>query len=213
MPLNPERQRGGVVAEEKERKNWDYRPGRERMRATGRLMWGRKTLVGFPSSAISVRCPKCCSHASLEPGFEVLTEEQKLLLGRTKGRFVKWGAQSYIHERFPGVLGWSDSDSPMRDASFLRTVRIIGVLCCSCCASRRKHVLDWPTDAYYRVEVAGGLIWAWDRQHVIRLVNYLSAEHLEPSVGWFLRHIPKCFLLKRNRGKVVKALGALLATS
>ena len=65
------------------------------------------------------------------------------------------------------------------------------------------------------VAVAGGILWAWDRSHFVAVRDFLASPTLEAPRGfaYFLRHIPKQFLPKRNRGRAVKLIDRVLGNT
>ncbi len=89
-----------------------------------------------------------------------------------------------------------------------------GAITCGACGNSKGHVLRWPEDAYYAVEVDGKMLWAWTRGAAIALKNFIASDHRETrdfgSNERFLRHIPKEFLLAKHRDIAVRRLQGLL---
>lgn len=89
-----------------------------------------------------------------------------------------------------------------------------GVSICGACGNSNEHVLQWPKDAYYAVEVDGKALWAWTRDATIALKDFIASNDREPSAypghERFLRHIPKEFLLAKHRELAVRRLQRLL---
>jgi hypothetical protein len=79
------------------------------------------------------------------------------------------------------------------------------------------HQLSWPKDAFIKVDVFGGTLWAWNASHIpvikarvsgdrVALRNLLAGNHrLARIVG----RMPKFAMLKRNRRHILLALEVL----
>ena len=89
-----------------------------------------------------------------------------------------------------------------------------GVIACLNCVGRRKHVLDWPADAFYRFELTQGVLWAWNRELAQALIDFIGSTRRDPAAYGphflFLSHIPKRFLLAKEREATVKLLDRAL---
>jgi hypothetical protein len=89
-----------------------------------------------------------------------------------------------------------------------------GVSTCDTCGNSNEHVLSWPEDAYYGVEVDSKILWAWTRDAAIALKEFIASDNREPrdygGHDRFLRHIPKEFLLAKHRDIAVRRLQRLL---
>lgn len=84
-----------------------------------------------------------------------------------------------------------------------------GVLSCRRCPLRRKHRLDWPADAFYRIESPPGTLWAYTRFHLVQIRRHLAGE--PGRTGPFdMNRLPKPFLLKRNRDRLLRDIDAFL---
>ncbi|KCZ48546.1 hypothetical protein HY17_17000 [Hyphomonas sp. CY54-11-8] len=99
---------------------------------------------------------------------------------------------------------WAHSDRKFRPLGDWR-----GTLICASCGVRRKHVLDWPKEAFYQVEYRNHTLWAFDRASVLELAEFIDASQRKPDdfTYWpFLMKIPQVFLTKQARETVVKRL-------
>jgi len=89
-----------------------------------------------------------------------------------------------------------------------------GVSTCGACGNSNEHILQWPKDAYYAVEVDGKTLWAWTRGAAIALKDFIASNNREPrdytDHERFLRHIPKEFLLAKHRDAAVRRLQRLI---
>jgi hypothetical protein len=100
-----------------------------------------------------VVCPACRSRALFTQPYGYVPE-----LNDADPRLpgVQWGG-GFAVERFPDVFPWRDPDNPW-EWEHGREKANWGVICCPHCGVRRKHLLDWPKDAFYRAESAAGLL-------------------------------------------------------
>lgn len=89
----------------------------------------------------------------------------------------------------------------------------IGTVVCSRCSLRRKHHLNWPGDAHFRIEHRGETLWAFHKESLIDLIDFIASDDRNASqYKWhsFLRHLPKSFLGAKAREAVLKKLQRLL---
>ena len=182
------------------------------MRTFGEAIWGHTNWVGVPES-IAIRCPRCKGEASVTASFELLKKEQyEGLPKHMKEGCLRFGRAMHIRERFPETFRWTDSENPV-PGFYPKAHDTFGVLACSGCATRKKHKLIWPNEAYYQIQLGNGVLWAWNRAHFIAMRDFLSSPnlHAPKGFGYFLKHIPKQFLLKRNRDRAVKHIERLLS--
>ena len=99
-----------------------------------------------------------------------------------------------------------------------------GSIRCTNCLLQTKHLLNWPSDAYFQITYKGKVLWAFDRKYTLKLLSYLeSKERKKTIVGysgkpwntivsqdWFLRHIPEHFQTAKARPEIVKKLRSIL---
>lgn len=154
--------------------------------------WGF-AIHGMPMK-LAIKCPRCGGHARFDPPFH------------TDGTFVG--------ERSSGVFKWKDKDNPFTVSPHLRHREVVGVCLCPTCTYNKKHKLNWPADAYYSVSVCGRELWAWDRDYLVALRQYIASTDREVHGHWkhqvFLKYIPKEFLNVRRRSVVLKAIDGIL---
>lgn len=89
----------------------------------------------------------------------------------------------------------------------------LGTVSCLACGIRRKHILSWPSDAFYQTEYRGQVLWAFHRESAVDLRDYIaSTDRDRTAYKWrsFLRHIPNAFLDASAREHVVKLLNRLI---
>ena len=88
-----------------------------------------------------------------------------------------------------------------------------GAIMCAGCGLRKKHELDWPHDAYFQTDHRGHLLWAFNREALVDLRDFVASEQRrfeDYTWGWCLRHVPAVFLTAKARSAVVKKLDRLL---
>ena len=86
---------------------------------------------------------------------------------------------------------------------------------CHACGCRRKHSLKWPDEAYFQIDYKGKVLWAFDRETALVLLDYVRSESRQRDGKWkaFLLHIPSHFLRKKAREDVSKKLSKLLLSA
>ncbi len=90
----------------------------------------------------------------------------------------------------------------------------IGSIRCGHCQLRKKHVLNWPADAYYSVSWRHNVLWAFHRESACDLYDYLQSKTRDTSKyrwGLFLLHVPTVFKTAKAREAVSAQLLRLLA--
>lgn len=157
----------------------------------------------------SIRCPKCQAEATFRVPFTLLhgyEDELKEAQRDPSIQIERWGGW-YVIVHFPRLFPWK------RPASYYQRSDI-GFCICPSCGFQDKHELSWPDDAYFVCEVKGQLLWAWTRGHVQALKAFVASKDRKlgdyPGYGLYLHHIPKVFLLAKNREAVVRKLHKLL---
>jgi hypothetical protein len=155
---------------------------------------------------LAVRCPACDGQAIFTSPYDYLTgvdADQSAADPRSKG--VRYSS-GFAIERFPDIFPWRDPNNPY----LARLSREIwGVLSCCECVYRRKHLLDWPTDAYYQIDFPFGTLWAYTRAHLVQIRKMLADEWQGPQPRALYR-VPKESLIKRNRSKALRGVEKLL---
>ncbi len=103
---------------------------------------------------------------------------------------------------------WSDSSTARRLYD-----NYLGAYSCQFCGVKRKHQLQWYNDAYYKTQVKGHCLWAFDRPSLLALKSYIASHDRDAfryGYSMFLLHIPTLFKTKKNRILVVSQLDKLL---
>ncbi len=81
------------------------------------------------------------------------------------------------------------------------------------CHFRGKHVLNWPSDAYFSIAYKSDVLWAFNRESALELKKYIQSNDRDTSkYKWsnFLLHIPSLFKQSGARDEVVKRLNGVL---
>jgi|GEM_PF-3407385 len=87
---------------------------------------------------------------------------------------------------------------------------------CTRCGHNGTHHLDWPAEAWFRVEHRGGTLWARDEAMMAEIRRFIAAEadrkmlRRDSPFGLYLMRIPAAFLKAGEReallGKIDRAL-------
>ena len=120
----------------------------------------------------------------------------------------KWCGWTVV-ERRPSVLRWTDPPT----AQTYDMTRHAVVACTSCHAVVARPV-DWPDDAWWRWDVRGIVLWAWDAEHARVLHDHLAAGLRDPS-RWprherLLRRLPAAITRAASRERVTRAIASSL---
>lgn len=159
-------------------------------------------------TSIDITCPGCGEIAKFEEPFEFKSAE-KVVPGESH-QFVKWGGW-FVKERFPTQFKWKD---PLKTSRYHRggdddglggyPLLTFGLVQCSHCHVNRKHKLNWPDDAYWKWDIRGKLLWAWDRDHAKEILLYVKEGVRPTRSSYTLRYIPSHFLSAKMRKLVVQ---------
>lgn len=88
-----------------------------------------------------------------------------------------------------------------------------GTIVCRNCGLRRKHGLSWPSDAYFQIEYRRHILWAFNRESAVELLDFVRSKDRDRSkykYRSFLLKMPPEFLAKNARDEVTKRLSARL---
>lgn len=152
-------------------------------------------------------------------------QAKKTLLGRLPGTYVRpgdWHAAIYYHGQHRHSLssvqdlpdGYSSED--WKHSKYWARGVDAGTVTCSDCHKRQKHILSWPEDAFYQTEVRGQVLWAFNRESLVALRDYLASTERDKARQntWknFLLNVPTYFLKAKVRDEAVKKLNRLLSS-
>lgn len=94
-----------------------------------------------------------------------------------------------------------------------RNAGVRGSHICLSCGKRCKHNLDWPSDAFFQIEYAGQTLWAYHRDYLLALIEFLKSEdraYNGRDYGYLLRKVPTHFKTAKARKTVIPKLEKLL---
>ncbi|MCC6574055.1 MAG: hypothetical protein IT462_09700 [Planctomycetes bacterium] len=160
--------------------------------------------------ARDVRCPFCQKHA------EYLTTLARRVFKRQTREVMEW-----LHTApYPSGLSNAKSTAAWWNLQwFPKEARRNkdGILNCLHCGSRVAYDLQWPTDAWYQVEVHGQKLCAPDREMFELIRQWLDAGakkeflvKLAPAVVSLLDRLPRKLISGDARPEVVTQIDAFL---
>lgn len=193
----------------------------------------------MPSSAIAwsmnpediaVRCPQCGSKARFRFAIYKIAQTQAdadWFRASKDFEVERIFLDGYKHKVsfFPGLRGNHPSDvagcpEGYSDGYIENSAMVpgggrssAGTVICPACGLRRKHTLNWPSDAFFTVDYRGHVLWAFNRSHAAALLDYIRSEDRSLSGrDWqdSLKKIPAPFKSKKARDTVVKKLEGIL---
>lgn len=118
-------------------------------------------------------------------------------------------ASKAIHSLPEGYCAssWEHSKYLLSSHSTLGSVR------CKSCQYRSMHVLNWPQDAYFSIEIKGQVLWAFNTDSAMDLRAYIDSKDRRIrgyKYSSFLLHVPTYFKKQNVRKMVTKKLDRLL---
>lgn len=159
---------------------------------------------------VTVRCRECSGPATFEPATErVGGETGRALRDDPAAVGVAFG-RGFLRNRFPYLF-------PRRTGplgGFGHFDGAEGVVTCPRCVARYAHRLSWPADAFYQIEYRGATLWAWNREYLIMVRDFIASDRRDTTGHHYLRRkLPKVFLLAKRRAQLTSKLDRLLASS
>ncbi len=179
---------------------------------------------------LEVTCPKCSSCAVFDFSEIIKIAQKKDVEYFSKSKIFeyrqfqdfcghKWHAAIFYHG-LHSLANISDlpqgySVDDFKHSKYSRQFPPfgLGAIICTKCMLRQKASLDWPKDAFYQCEFKGRSLWAFNRESLVDLKNFIASDTRQTGdykYSGFLLHIPSIFLDRKNRGAVVKKLDKLL---
>ena len=163
---------------------------------------------------IDISCPSCAGKAAFLEPFEFHAADFDI--GNETRPYHRWGGW-YVVELFPNQISWK---APTGSSQYLRgggadngsgyPLMHYGVVRCDGCHSSQTKKLDWPGDAYWKWEIRGELLWAWDRKQAEAIRDYIASKRRPSRFGPALRYVPSHFLSAKSRDAALKAMNATL---
>ncbi|MEM6341128.1 MAG: hypothetical protein AAF729_08255 [Pseudomonadota bacterium] len=111
--------------------------------------------------------------------------------------------------------GYTANDWAHSDYSYRSHGYDVGTITCARCGLRRKHQLEWPADAFYQIAYKAKVLWAFDRETAITLMEYIRStdrNRVGPHAA-FLRHVPKVFMTSGARDTICAKFEKLLRSN
>lgn len=154
---------------------------------------------------VSLVCPQCTHLASFEAPYWLIPQGEP---APGSGPVVQW-KERLVQARFPGQVPWDDPCNAACQPS--ARSKTLGVAVCSACGLVRRHLLDWPNDAFFKCDIQGRTLWAWNRSQLQAIRDSLQGtrDSREQSEN---RHakIPRHFQISKHRDQVLEAAARLL---
>jgi len=170
-----------------------------------------------PELPCAIHCARCEGEAYLDSPFEFMDNgAAKAASADPSISGVKLGG-GFVVEKYPKIFPWrSPENLRMQARLYGRAREVWGVCSCGSCGCRKKHLLRWPEEAYYKTTIRGEVIWAWTRDQAVALRALIASKDRKIAGAtrkhfWFLRHIPKHFLEVKHRTEALKKLDRLLS--
>lgn len=177
---------------------------------------------------VDVKCPACQGHAVFE-----FAEVLRIAKKEDVAFFQK--SEQFDYQRFQDSCGhfWHgaiyyqglhgepvnvlhelptgyEADNWAHSKYLMRSLGMdIGSIACGNCGQRKKHKLNWPEDAYFAAPYKGKLLWAFNRESALELLDYIGSKSRNLTrYRWrnFLLHIPSIFKSHKARNEVSKQL-------
>lgn len=160
-------------------------------------------MEGVPGP-LNVRCPRCDARAEYDLPFDLFVaargapaDEQRTL--------HRWGGW-LLAEKYPAVRPWDAAIDSISESD--------GVVKCSRCHFLARHTLKWPQDAFYRWEIRGNTLWAFNVEHARVLREFLAGKDRDitrhPEYARNLMKIPGEFLSAKLRDRIEAAIDGTL---
>ena len=159
---------------------------------------------------VTVTCRECGGPATFESASEMISGDSARALRDDPAAVGVELAGSFLRNRFPYLF-------PRRTiprGHFGHYDGAEGVVTCPRCVTRYAHRLAWPAEAFYRLEHRGATLWAWNREYLVMIRDFIASEQRDtPGHFYFSRKLPKAFLLAKRRAMLTAKLDRLLATT
>jgi hypothetical protein len=163
------------------------------------------------SPSVAIRCPRCGREAAMADAYSDLSGERAQTAAADPSVTGMWVAKKYYRViRAPDLLPWSEIQRARKKGETW------GICRCPSCGLRARHRLDWPADAYFTASIRGRTLWAWNREYIVALRDFVASDTrriagLRYNVARYVKRVPAMFLFAKHRAEVVKKLDRLLA--
>jgi hypothetical protein len=178
---------------------------------------------------VSIACPDCSREAAFAKNPPRWTNPADPPRLKKKGHRFRSAYKSSLNARFGRYATQARSFRDLRlpsaslgpedrytrgwgnDEKMLSSMH--GTILCRHCGCNRAHVLNWPQDAFYQVDIKGNVLWAYSRGHALRILDHIARKDRPARIEPSLRAIPTPFLRAGNRSVVSRKLLKLLRES
>lgn len=182
-----------------------------------------KIYYSTDADEISVICPNCSAKATFRQSVSIEIKLKKDIQYFKKSKFFDYKKTTFSHSAifYPDLHstvniedlpdGYTVNDFKHRNT--LNYDCTPGTKICNHCGTKKKSNLSWPKDAYFKCEIKGKVLWAFNREHLISLRDFIESDTrvtADKYYQYFLRKIPSIFLNRKNRKEVVKKLNKLI---
>ncbi|MDB2437852.1 hypothetical protein N9W89_04000 [Hellea sp.] len=184
---------------------------------------------------VSVKCPQCEQHATFRKSIGIANVEKVNRPYFEKSKdfdtfYTKhYGRYQYevwydtgLGNNIDNIRDLPDGINPkhFKPSSYSWPLRKYsrGVIACNHCTLRRRINIDWPKQAYFTVEYKGKVLWAYNREMALAILEYLKnssrkklsqSARNQTSYAW-LSNLPTVFQTKKATPTVVRKLEKLL---
>jgi len=83
------------------------------------------------------------------------------------------------------------------------------VLSCPKCGNNSEEIVNWERDAYWKFDIKGRILWAWNLEHVVAILEFIKSKNrkqINKELPFSFLHIPEFFKLAKNRETVVRKI-------
>lgn len=106
-------------------------------------------------------------------------------------------------------------DPPSYVRKRLRTYRRFkGKIACLACGCNKVSEISWPDQAYYQTSYRGIFLWAWNRDYLLVLLDWISSrirkEDDYSQYIYFLACLPRSIVLARIRAGLINKINKML---
>lgn len=80
---------------------------------------------------------------------------------------------------------------------------------CKKCGYVKEKLINWERDAYWKFEIKGNVLWAWNIEHAQAILEFIALKdrkQLTSKYALSFLHIPEFFKLAKNREHVIKKI-------
>ncbi len=80
---------------------------------------------------------------------------------------------------------------------------------CSKCGYTNEKIINWEKDAYWKFNIKGKILWAWNLEHAIAILEFIKSKNRKQTnreLPFSFLHIPEFFKLAKNRETVIRKI-------